>query len=179
MKISTVKFVASFTLASALFLSTEALATDAKGLPGSACSQVVSGSSVSQLSWSRRLNTSTTKAWFDCPLVDDVMGQRYDLSRSAIWVLDLSSTDFVDCHMGNRVQTSAAIGGWSFAGSYPAAAGDPNTYTSTSPTKITFAGTPGVTDPWTTATMNFFSCGIPAKSGQSLSGIVSYFTEEL
>lgn len=171
-----------FVLISSALLSTAAFATDGKSYPGSQCTQIVKGTPISYLEWSRRLNDSTVAMGFDCPIIDDAISSPILPNVSALWFIDASPTAHVTCSLQARYQTGAAVGGWSISGSYPAAAGNPVTYTSSAPTKMSFIGNLGNVNAASQAAMDFFSCSVPGRAGGAANGapssIVSYYAEE-
>lgn len=111
-----------------------------------------------------------------CPLVNDTIGSSFDAGTSLVYFLDQTSSGAVSCTQYYRYQTSSSVSGMSSIGSYPSGSGNTNTYTSSTPTKMTFSSTLGPYDIRSYAAWAYFACTIPAST---TSGVVAYYTEEL
>lgn len=148
-------------------------ANDAKGYAGAACA-VSSGTG--SISSGRMLNGSSANTlYLYCPLVNDSVGMDFVDNAGVVWFLDTTSAGSVSCTQYSRYQTTSSVSGWSASGSYPANAGSTSTYTSTSPTMMTFNGVLGTSDVRTQATWNYFYCTVPASTS---SGIIAYYADE-
>lgn len=161
------------TLTLCLGASLIALAADGKGYPGGGCN--APGGIISS---GRTLNPTASSLSAICPIINDSISLDIVDTSPIVWFIDLNTSGAVSCTIYERTQTSSSASGYSSAGQYPSGAGNSSTYTSSSPTKMTFNGSLGAYDIRNQATWNYMNCTIPAASGNNQSGIVAYYLEE-
>lgn len=147
---------------------------DGKGYAGAQCY----ANSSASISNGRYLNGGTAAITITCPIINDVIGSDFVDSAGYVWFLDLSASDAVACTQYSRYQSTSSVSGYSAAGSYPSGSGSSATYTSSSPTKMSFSGSLGTLSIASQATWNYITCYVPAVYDSSKSGIIAYYVEE-
>lgn len=112
-----------------------------------------------------------------CDLLVDA-GDAYDFGDTEIWMLDRNSSYSMSCTQYAMYQSSSSYTTKSASASYPSGAGSTTTYTSSSPTELTFSSGTGRTFGHSYPIWNYIYCVIPPASGSNYSGIISYYASE-
>lgn len=164
-----------------LIFALVAHADDGKSYPGSMCQSFIPMAQSTGSRW----NYTSGWAQYECPVLMDELMTYYpgmsgtlDLAESAVWVVDMANNGGVACTLTSGYYNEyGQYYYWAATTVYPGSAGDPVTFTSSSPQKLAFTGYAGAVVPTSFPTWYHLSCVVPGF-GAGASAVVSYLIDE-